>query len=240
MTAVSTSTVAKLHWIKQTTLRKVKLSFLFFSTIKHCFLKSAEININPTNILYFYCCHWNKSCFLRLNLQLERYQETLRQTNPNRSSATTQKLSAETENDIFTEEHQNHSHVPVSWGKVNSHTLAPLLNAYEETISEKNGLLENYELEFAKFSCKLKEIARENEILHTRLTEDKRCSKKLCEELDAIKTELKAAKEQNDVLIKKCALKQDKVEEVLKCYERKGIWMYSFLRGSKCKLIHVI
>lgn len=58
--------------------------------------------------------------------------------------------------------------------------------------------------------------------MHARLTEDKRCSKKLCEELEVIKAELKSAKEQNDVLIKKCALKQDKVEEILKCYERKG------------------
>lgn len=157
-----------------------------------------------------------------LNLQLERYQETLRQSNPDRTAIVPQKFTTEPSNDIFTEEHQNHSHIPVSWGKVNSHTLAPLLNAYEDTISEKNDLLEKYELEFAKFSYKLKEITKENEALHSRLTEDKTCSKKLYEELDAIKTELKSAKEQNDVLIKKCALKQDKVEEILKCYERKG------------------
>lgn len=153
---------------------------------------------------------------------MERYQETLRQLNPVDNSIIPQKFTTEASNEIFTEEHRNHSHIPVSWGKVNSHTLAPLLNAYEDTISEKNALLEKYELEFAKFSCKLKEITSENEALHIRLTEDKRCSKKLSEEMDAIKLELTSAKEQNDALIKKCALKQDKVEEVLRCYERKG------------------
>lgn len=156
---------------------------------------------------------------------MERYQETLRHTNPKHTvpkNLQTGSGDVSTGNDIFTEEHQNHSHIPVSWGKVNSHTLAPLLNAYEETITEKNEILEQYELELSKFTCKLKEVVGENEALHRRLTEDKRCSKKLCEELEAIRAELKSAKEQNDVLIKKCALKQDKVEEILKCYERKG------------------
>lgn len=163
-----------------------------------------------------------------MNLQLERYQETLRQTHPNQRALLPQKLTAElgdisAGSDIFTEEHRNHSHIPVSWGKVNSHTLAPLLNAYEDSIAEKNEILEKYEFEFARFSCKLKEIMNENEILHKRLTDDKKCSKKLCEELDVVRAELKTAREQNDVLIKKCALKQDKVEEIMKCYERKGI-----------------
>lgn len=126
----------------------------------------------------------------------------------------------------------------MSWGKVNSHTLAPLLNAYEETITEKNQILEKYELEFAKFTCKLKEITNENDVLHKRLTDDKRCSKKLCEELDVLQAELKSTKEQNDILIKKCALKQDKVEAILKCYERKG--NYVFFCGLQLIFLKII
>ena len=68
----------------------------------------------------------------------------------------------------------------------------------------------------------MKQVLKENEFLHKNLTEDVDCSSKLKEEVKNLKQELKTLKEQNDVLIKKCALKQDKLEEVLKCYEYKG------------------
>lgn len=175
-------------------------------------------------------------------MQLEKYQESSRKTNPSHTSLVPhQRLTSEpgyrsTEAEIFTETHRDHSHVPVSWGKVNSHTLAPLLNAYEETITEKNEILENYEMEFARFTTALKEITKENEVLHKRLTEDERCSTKLSEELEKVRSELKGAKEQNDVLIKKCALKQDKVEEILKCYEKKGNHSSSSKRKFPCNV----
>lgn len=68
----------------------------------------------------------------------------------------------------------------------------------------------------------MEEIVRENEELYKKLTEDDRCSTRLSVEVEKLKNELKLTKEQNDLLIKKCALKQDKLEEVLKCYEQKG------------------
>lgn len=118
--------------------------------------------------------------------------------------------------------HKDHPHTPVSWGGVNAHTLGPLLDAYQETIAEKEGIIQEYEQQLAIFSEKTRDIARENESLHRLLNEDEDCSKVLREELETIKKELKMAKDQNDLLIKKCALKQDKTEEVIKFYEQKG------------------
>lgn len=68
----------------------------------------------------------------------------------------------------------------------------------------------------------MREVTRENESLHKLLNEDEDCSKVLSVELDGVKRELKVTKEQNDLLIKKCALKQDKIDEVTKCYEQRG------------------
>lgn len=168
-----------------------------------------------------------------LNVQMERYQEKLRKQNPKTprmslapSSTVIDNLSnAESGycgNEILTQNHRDHPHVPVSWGKVNAHTLGPLLDSYQETITEKDEIIERYEAEMSNFTGKLKEIVQENETLHKRLTEDNECSKKLIEEVEQVKVELKSAREQNDILIKKCALKQDKAEEIMKCYEIKG------------------
>lgn len=164
---------------------------------------------------------------------MERYQEKIR--NPHeRPIRNTPVLPADAriENEVsaghhslsqaLSAEHADHHHTPISWGKVNAHTLGPLLDSYQETIDEKDDIIAAYETELSKFTGKLKEIIAENETLHRRLTEDDVCSEKLVLELENVKSELKHTKQQNDMLIKKCALKQDKVEEILKCYEHKG------------------
>lgn len=172
----------------------------------------------------------------RLNVQMERYQEKIR--NPHeRPNRNTPIIMTETRNEneisaglaghslmsqALTAEHADHHHTPISWGKVNAHTLGPLLDSYQETIDEKDDIIAAYETELSKFTGKLKEIIAENETLHRRLTEDDVCSERLVMELESVKSELKHTKQQNDMLIKKCALKQDKVEEILKCYEQKG------------------
>lgn len=123
---------------------------------------------------------------------------------------------------IISEVHKTHKHTPMSWGHVNSHTLGPLLDAYEDNIKEKDEIIKNYEKELCNFTGKLREIMDENEDLYFKLKEDESCSSKLAVELESVKTELLITKQDNDALIKKCALKQDKLEEILKVYEAKG------------------
>lgn len=170
-----------------------------------------------------------KTVVYRLNVQMERYQEKLRKLNIKiTQNSTPQHQNLENipvidghDPNIF-ELHKDHSHTPISWGKVNSHTLGPLLDAYQDTITEKDEIIETYEREISDFTGKLKDIIKENEALHRSLTEDSECSSKLKIELGNVKQELKDLRDQNDILIKKCALKQDKLDEVLKCYEYKG------------------
>lgn len=166
-----------------------------------------------------------------MNVQLERYQEKLRKNNIKDTIDKNPILFATDQpnvDQIISREpplestHDFHHHVPISWGKVNSHTLGPLLEAFQDTINEKDSIINEYESEFSVFTGKLKEVLTENERLHYRLNEDDQCSGKLREELSVLKKELESCKDQNDVLIKKCALKQDKVEEILKVYEGKG------------------
>ncbi|XP_044744418.1 protein Cep89 homolog [Coccinella septempunctata] len=171
-----------------------------------------------------------KTVVFRLNVQLERYQEKLRNNNIKDTieKSANHFLTAEQQivGDISREfpqesSHASHPHLPISWGKVNSHTLGPMLEAFQETINEKDEIINEYEAEFSVFSGKLKEVLSENEKLHYRLNEDGQCSGKLREELTILRKELEGCKDQNDALIKKCALKQDKVDEILKVYETK-------------------
>lgn len=164
-------------------------------------------------------------------MQLERYQDKLQKNNISITQCVNEVQIPELceNSQIITREnlpenHWDHGHTPISWGKVNTHTLGPLLDAYQDTLNEKDYIIQTYENELARFTSKLKEIMKENEILYKKLNEDKDCSKVLIIDIEKIKHELKNAKEENDLLIKKCALKQNKLDEVLNCYEQKGLY----------------
>ncbi|KAJ8979230.1 hypothetical protein NQ317_019082 [Molorchus minor] len=171
-----------------------------------------------------------KTVVYRLNVQLERYQGIVRNSNmkiPKSILSHADEYTDEADRNenisrnILSEVHHNHSHTPIAWGSANTHTLGPLLDAYDDTIKEKEEIITSYELEMSNFTGRLKEIIEENEVLHEKLTEDEGCSVKLLAELENLRKELKSTRDQNDLLIKKCALKQDKVEEILKVYENK-------------------
>lgn len=52
------------------------------------------------------------------------------------------------------------------WGKVKKSTLEPLLEAYSETIKEKDDLVITYEKELADLGMKCKDLVAENEKLY--------------------------------------------------------------------------
>lgn len=101
---------------------------------------------------------------MRLNVQLDRYQETLRRNNlnitlrvledTNQKSSDSGIFDTTRSKEIIEDIHKNHKHTPVLWGDVNSHTLGPLLDAYEDTIKEKEEIIQNYESELYNFSGK--------------------------------------------------------------------------------------
>lgn len=73
----------------------------------------------------------------------------------------------------------------------------------------------------------MKEVLDENEQLLLKLNEDDGCSAKLRVELEKIKSDLETTKQQNDILIQKCALKQNKIEEIMKVCESRSKSFFS-------------
>lgn len=59
------------------------------------------------------------------------------------------------------------SDIPESfnWGTVKANILAPLLNSYEEIVSEKNVIIKDIEGELNEFGERLQEVLQENERL---------------------------------------------------------------------------
>lgn len=120
------------------------------------FLQSLEIeNSGLTTInekINLECSQLNedvvllKSVVYRLNVQLERCQSFGGNNHTDDVCPDPKKLAK-------------------SWGSVDVHALGPLLNAYEESISEKDELLKKYEQEISRFSSRCKEIVTENEQL---------------------------------------------------------------------------
>lgn len=105
-----------------------------------------------------------KTLVYRLNVQLERHQDLLRHTNH-----------VVTPLD-FTDEimQQQQGGRVLDWGSVKSHTLGPLLQAYTEIISDKNDLVQQYEVELGRFTGRLKDVMAENERLHGEMDEMRR------------------------------------------------------------------
>lgn len=98
-----------------------------------------------------------KTIVYQLNSELERYQDKLGEQKH-------ENIPARVENSGKKYDSRN-------WGGINFHALGPLLNAYEENLSEKQELLQMYEQEMADFSTRCKEILTENEIMHKEVEE---------------------------------------------------------------------
>lgn len=103
-----------------------------------------------------------KTLVYRLNVQLERHQQLLRDAN---STDTNVYQIPDFAGDGGTTKVNN------NWGPVNAHTLGPLMQAYTEIISDKNDLVQQYENELGHITGRLKNIIAENEQLHMQMDE---------------------------------------------------------------------
>lgn len=115
-----------------------------------------------------------KTLIYRLNVQLERYQELLRKQ-PEGIAGSAECLSngqitAGHDDPIYIAPSNEHIH----WGTVDSNALAPLLNAYQEIISDKTELIQQYQIELNHTTGKIKDILAENERLHIETNQMKR------------------------------------------------------------------
>uniref|UniRef100_A0A182QS97 Uncharacterized protein n=1 Tax=Anopheles farauti TaxID=69004 RepID=A0A182QS97_9DIPT len=145
----------------------------------------------------------------RLNVQIERYQDAVRE-----GKHSIPKLD-------FVDSTYGGVKDNLNWGPVNSHTLGPLLNAYEETISEKSDLVQHYETELANFTGQLKKVLEENEALQKSSEEIRAGQAGWAAEKARLQAQVDVLRSKAEVQGKRADLAKEKLVEVLKCYEQK-------------------
>lgn len=118
-----------------------------------------------------------KVLIYRLNVQLENYQEMLRKHNiDGKSSARTRNCHHGTAGQDTMSAINYENIASIDWGCVQTHVLAPLLNAYQETIREKQNLVKQYETELNQMTGRIKDILIENERFCTQIEQLKQCN----------------------------------------------------------------
>lgn len=104
-----------------------------------------------------------KNVIYCLNAELEKYQDKMRELGQSALSKNTNNMldSKRPVDDM--------KKILESWGSVNTHVLGPLLDAYQENLSEKQELLNKYEENIANFSTRCKEVVVENECMQNEM-----------------------------------------------------------------------
>lgn len=104
-----------------------------------------------------------KNVIYQLNTELEKYQDKLKESG--------QRVVPRSINDVvdFNRPADDVKKVLESWGSVNTHVLGPLLDAYQESLSEKQELINHYEENITDFSARCKEVIAENECMHNEM-----------------------------------------------------------------------
>ncbi|XP_076765751.1 uncharacterized protein LOC143432754 [Xylocopa sonorina] len=148
-----------------------------------------------------------KSIVYQLNTELERYQDKVKDQKHDNVSVRVE--SSEEVRD------------PKIWGSVNFHALGPLLNAYQENLSEKRELVQMYEQEMADFSNRCKEILTENEIMHKEVEELKTECDRYAKEIKTLIENTTSLKKQNDTLKKEIVDRRREVNDIRSSYELK-------------------
>jgi len=97
----------------------------------------------------------------------------------------------------------------------------PLLNAYEETIREKNDLIQQYEKEMNHFTGKFKEILNENDHLQEEMQKIKNGHDIFLTEKVRLQSQLDICRNKAELQSKRADLAKEKLIEVVRCYEQK-------------------
>ncbi|XP_058067162.1 protein Cep89 homolog [Anopheles bellator] len=145
----------------------------------------------------------------RLNVQIERYQDLVRD-----GKGSIPKLD-------FVDSTYGGVKDNLNWGPVNTHTLGPLLNAYEEIIAEKADLVQQYETELVTFTGQMKQVLEENESVHREMEEMRSTQAGWTDERTRLQAQVSVLRSKAEVQAKRADLAKEKLVEVLKCYEQK-------------------
>ncbi|XP_015117144.1 protein Cep89 homolog isoform X2 [Diachasma alloeum] len=154
-----------------------------------------------------------KVLIYKLNVELERYQDKLRGSQSQEDSRSPRGE----ESDPGSEARR----VAESWGRVDTHVLAPLLEAYQENLREKDELVRQYKHEMDDFSGRCKEIVGENDALRKEIEHFKSEIDRMASDMKTIEEDASIIKEENEILTKQASLQKQKLHEIHSIYEKK-------------------
>lgn len=124
-----------------------------------------------------------KMLIYRLNVQLERHQEMLRKRSRDIGELPIRDTAVLATSSIRVDE-------VVNWGGIETNALAPLLNAYQETINDKTELIWQHEVELNRLAGRFKDILVENEQLHVEMDAMRRTSDTWTEQQTRLQAQL--------------------------------------------------
>ncbi|CAK9820976.1 Protein Cep89 homolog [Anthophora plagiata] len=149
-----------------------------------------------------------KSIVYQLNTELERYQDKLRDQKPENVST-----------HAGGSREQNYDQR--IWGSVHFHALGPLLNAYQENLSEKQELIHMYEKEMSDFGSRCKEILTENELMHKEVEVLRSECDRYAKEIKTLVENTASLKNHHDILKKETAELKREANDIRSSYELK-------------------
>lgn len=154
-----------------------------------------------------------KTLVYRLNVQIESYQDHLRLSKDvtnNTNNASSDGLVPQSSSISTWEE-----------SDIRTHTLAPLLQSYDEMISDKEHLIQKYKQEFEHFTGELKRTLEENNSLLHQNENLRQEVRSWREERTRLQAQIDVCRAKVEAQTRKSDLAKEKLMEVMHCYEQK-------------------
>ncbi|XP_021923237.1 centrosomal protein of 89 kDa-like isoform X2 [Zootermopsis nevadensis] len=145
-----------------------------------------------------------KNLVYRLNVELDRYQQKLHRHGGTGELPPLKVMPSEVQE----------KETSMAWRNVNKNLLGSLLEAYQETINEKDDLIHVYEQDLNKFVAKCKQIVAENEKLYQDLEEANRQVEERSSSWHTLQQDASQAQEQNELLTNELQLQKEKLDQI--------------------------
>ncbi|KAJ4447075.1 hypothetical protein ANN_09064 [Periplaneta americana] len=153
-----------------------------------------------------------KNLVYRLNIEVDRYQQKLHKHGGTGELPPLKNISTTVQD----------KEASAMWNNINKSALGPLLDAYQETIKEKDDLIHNYEQDLNKFVANCKQVVAENEKLYQELEEANKQIEERSGTWQTLQQDASLAQEQNDLLTNQIQLQKDKLQEIQTVYDERG------------------
>nr|XP_012221819.1 PREDICTED: protein Cep89 homolog isoform X2 [Linepithema humile] len=168
--------------------------------------KTENVQLNEDVLLL-------KNVIYRLNTELERYQDKLKESG--------QSVPSKNINDILDSKSLADDKVLESWGCVNTHVLGPLLDAYQENLLEKQELINKYEEDITNLNTRCKEVIGENECMQNEIEKLRSKCTRYADEIKMMSEDADLLKELNECHTKQTTHQKQKIHEIHSLYEQK-------------------